>query len=677
MKRQFLHLVTTLLAGACLVMTSCSDSDTDDGKKIPEPNFPATVTPTVAAGGSYTFKLDPNQKWEISIPTTAEVAKWFWIQDGSQKVYRVQGEAGSAEVTVCVSDLAEFDQNRSCEVTMTMGGETKVIGTITRGTVERTLSLYTSKLEDGDFAYNPNTDSDLSYDYPEQPTQQIDLLWPEGRNGYMYPVMIEANFDWRLKEKSDWITDLTVSSGGAGTQTEIRLTGDVTKYPLDGDDNGTIVFCDKDNDNATYTFKVTIPACRDILRIGRIVKDTPLEFNAKGQYYTNTDWVDGGALGDIVSIEGSKFFVVVKDDNGYYASPEKTDWVIIEEKAWDNESGAVVQTRNFTVKTAPNTGDERKAELIALPASLAAGITDPDNQLFTADYMSLKTEYQPYVFGTVKQAMASGVISASNAIKMAEVGAELTKLSKNEWPWMDKWSSIPAAYKLTYTKDYSWEESLLLFETEFSDYEIYGFDGAYDDPYDKNNCWIKVEKSAQGVTIKMDPKKNTKPGLDGENEATILFKNADGTFALLYCVFDPNAQIGGGGEGFTVSFAYPDMVQGATLEAVTEENIDAMAAAYPALEGDFRENLGMGIAMYVLTYNSASPSNAVLDTPGYQQLMIMPMSGAEWLDYEPLSETQVLISMEKPAADQAQTAMAQFLDSSWNIKCIVYCIPAF
>ena len=53
------------------------------------------------------------------------------------------------------------------------------------------------------------------------------------------------------------------------------------------------------------------------------------------------------------------------------------------------------------------------------------------------------------------------------------------------------------------------------------------------------------------------------------------------------------------------------------------------------------------------------------------------MSGAEWLDYEPLSDTQILVSMAKPEAEQASYGMLQFMDGSWNMKCIVYCTPAF
>lgn len=673
MKRHILHFATALLAGACLIASSCSDSDNTN--KVPAPNFPEAVTPAVPAGGTYTIEIEPNQDWEVRIPTTADVSTWFWIQDGSQQTYRVRGNAGKAQIVIGVSELEEFDQTRSCEVTMTMGGQSRVIATITRGTVDRTFSLYTCQLdENGDFAYNTETGDDaLSYLYNTEAPASIDLIWPEGRSGFMLPILISGNFDWRLAEKSDWISSMAVSSGGAGTQVEILLRGDVTKYPLDGDNEGKIVFCDKDNPEKTYAYKVTIPACRDRLEISRISKDTPLEFNAKGQYYNASSggWNDGGAIGNITSIEGSKFFAMVKEGDFYYGSPEKTGWVTIDEQAWDATSGEVIQNRSFTIKTAVNTGDARSAELLALPASLAARITDPDTQLISTDGMSIKDEYLPYVFASLNQTEPAGVISAVNPAAMTEVGAEFVKISNSDWPANDY--KAPENFKLTYSKEWSWEESFLNIDREEYTYEIYGYDGP-SEKLDKDNCWITIVKNAQGTVIKMNPDKYTK----AEKESFIVFSDADGIFAMIYCIYDPDAQIGGDGEEFTVSFAYPDMVQGATLEAVTAENLEEMSALYPDLQGDFNENLGMGYVLYVLKYTSASPTQAVLETTGsYQQISVMPYSGAEWLDYEPLNDTQVLISMQKPAADQEQTGMVQFLDSSWMPKCIVYCIPSF
>ena len=77
----------SLLAGACLAAASCSDSDEDT--KLPSPNFPEAVSATIEAGGTYTLEIEPNQNWEVSVPTAT--AAWFWIQDETQKVWTLRG----------------------------------------------------------------------------------------------------------------------------------------------------------------------------------------------------------------------------------------------------------------------------------------------------------------------------------------------------------------------------------------------------------------------------------------------------------------------------------------------------------------------------------------------------------------------------------------------------------
>ena len=138
----------SLLAGACLAAASCSDSDKEI--KAPSPNFPEAVSPTIGAGETFTIEIDPNQDWEASIPTAT--AAWFWIEDGTQKVWTLRGGAGPARIVIAAAELEEFDDNRVCEVTMTMGGQSKVIATITRGTLQRGFTLRTCQLDEyGDF----------------------------------------------------------------------------------------------------------------------------------------------------------------------------------------------------------------------------------------------------------------------------------------------------------------------------------------------------------------------------------------------------------------------------------------------------------------------------------------------------------------------------------------------
>lgn len=683
MKRHFLHLATMLLAGAGLVMASCSDSDTDDGKKLPEPNFPQQVTKTVAAGESYQIDISPNQDWTVSVPKDGESAKWFWIVDGEHTVYSKTGNAGNATVTIGVSPLEEFDTERSVDVTMTMGGVSKVIATVVRGTVERTLSIYVSELDGDDFAYNTETGEDLpTYQYGQEPATGVDLLWPEGRTGFMYPIKIEANFDWYISEKPEWISNLKVNSGEAGKWVEIRLEGDKTKYPLDGD-AGKLIFHDKANDQIDYEFDVTIPACRDIFRVTGFAAES--KFNHKAEYFNaaNGDWVPGSAMGNILGIEGSKVYVFaeVKSQGGdSYLSADDTDWIVLEQEPWDTSSeGGVTQDLNLNIGVTANDGDARKGVVLALPASVAETITDP-YQLVDMDVLE---EYKPYIITSISQTGAPGSVEAVNPDGMAEIGTGFEKLASDDWYLTN--FRVKDGYKLIYTKAWSNDpEATLKATDETKPVTGYAF---YD--YDLNEMtgdasWLSVRTVKDGFIVDMDPSKDKCGASSMGNEGIahmgfVVVANADGNLAVLQCIYDENYPLGGGDDEFTVQFAYPELVTGATLVQITQDNLSDMSAKYPDLSGDFAEQLGMGTPIYMLTYTSATPYTMTLKTSAsFANAMVMPFSGAEWLTYEIQGADAINIYMEKPADDQTKIgAMVQLLDAGWNFKAIIYCDPAF
>ena len=221
----------SLLAGACLAAASCSDSDEDT--KLPSPNFPEAVSATIEAGGTYTLEIEPNQNWEVSVPTAT--AAWFWIQDETQKVWTLRGGAGASRIVIGVAELDEFDDTRVCEVTLKMGGQSKVIATITRGTLERGFSLRTCKIDEyGDFEYG-DSETGLTYSYNEGEAQSIDLTWPEGRTDFSMPILVEANYEWAINRMPEWVSTPSVTVGQPGTKVEIRIQGNPSAYPLDGE----------------------------------------------------------------------------------------------------------------------------------------------------------------------------------------------------------------------------------------------------------------------------------------------------------------------------------------------------------------------------------------------------------------------------------------------------------
>lgn len=671
MKRHLLHLMTPLLAVFCLAATSCSDSE--DSPTPPSPNFPDPVSATIEAGWTYTQQLAPNQNWEVSIPT--ELAAWFWMEDDTQRVWTKRGNAGgTVEIIIRASELEEYDDTRICKVTMTMGGQSKVIATITRGTLGRGIGVYASQIDDdGSFLFDPNSaETGLTYLYETETATDVGLIWPYGQSGFSMPILVEANYDWAISKMPDWISNPTITIGKAGTKTEVRLIGNVEAYPLDGA-HDKLVFIDRRNPEVVFEVPVSIPACRNIFEV---TIDGEIKFNSKGEYYNvmNGGWTAGTIRGQIKGIKGARFYKIVEITDRWgntrlSADEADTNWITLTEDAW--EDNAVIAERNFRIGAIANTGDARKARIIALPASLA--VEDP-YELFDMD---IREEYQPYVCTSITQEAAPGPIQALTPEKMLEIGAKMEKLPSSDW-FLSNFG-VADGYKLIYTKQWSNDpESTLATERAYTGYKCYDYDLNEMTPA---NSWLSVRKTSDGFVVDMDPSLDPtgESSMNAEGIAHIgfiVFSDGNGDFALIQCIYDENYPLDDD-KPFEVKFAMPDFVNGAELVHVTKENYVEIAGGNSSREQFFAEQLGMGVPLYQLTYTQAQPANAALEVSVYQQIQIMPYSGAEWLNYEPQSETRLQILMDKPTTEQAQEAMIQFLDSSWGIKAIVYCIPAF
>ena len=117
-----LSMAVVLFAGV-----SCEDETPMDNA----PRFPELVTDNdVVPGSELTLTIHPNMAWSISVPK--ECYEWFKIQDGRFKVQTLSGVSSDTpvEIKICTTDEESFSL-RSCQVRMTMGGETKTIAEYT------------------------------------------------------------------------------------------------------------------------------------------------------------------------------------------------------------------------------------------------------------------------------------------------------------------------------------------------------------------------------------------------------------------------------------------------------------------------------------------------------------------------------------------------------------------
>ena len=283
------------------VMTSCEDpiDEPDDpntennggnenggnGSTEPEAaNFPDLVEDfEVAPGSTLKLTFTPNYKWEVSVPS--ETFKYFWILDGTFKVDKLSGNASEEAVTVTigVSEEEEFDNNRSCEVTLTMNEESKVIAKYMRPAKNRTLSVYSAQL---DAEGNLQTDADgSSYIYGETEAASASLVWSASYTDFRLPVKVDANCEWQI-EVPEWL-DVEVPEKTTGV-VELIFKGESLE-----EKTGKVAF--KAGEETLKEIEVTLPSCKGVEIYQARITDGEFEY-ADGGYVWTEEPVEEVAL---------------------------------------------------------------------------------------------------------------------------------------------------------------------------------------------------------------------------------------------------------------------------------------------------------------------------------------------------------------------------------------------
>ena len=671
MKKNIFRQITALLMMAlAVVATGCEEPEPEPTPVTP--NFPTKVEKVVKSGEVYTLSINPNMDWKVSIPT--EAAQYFSLVDAAGQL-SLTGKAGQQQIKIKAAEIDEFDNDRVCEVSLTMGGKTQVVAKLTRMKLARTLNVYVAEYDEANVDFK--TDAEGGYVYGSTPVQTLDFLWHNEQ--YMHRIVVETNFKWAIGgELPAWLLPST-TTGEAG-RTEVFVRTEKEAYPFTAE-VATLVFNDLANANAPVEagkLSVNMPACEAVCE----VEIAPaLTFNAEGHYYNASadSYIEMGAIATMTAPKGAQIYKIVKENDYLYASSPTNDWITI---TWEEEWNAAADkaglwARKFFVQTTLNEGAVREGMLVALPRTVASKISDPNFDLFNSEGTALKVEYEQYVVATVKQealavAEDKGVIYANDIETMHAFTADFTELAVGSWPWKNSWASIPNAYKLTYRSNDSGDD--LIFSKPFSRYEIYGFKGASGSTYDLSTCWLTLETSAEykqltnGYKIRMrlgnDPANglypNTQAGDGGENEATIVFYDEnDVAYALIYCVMDPTYMYVPEVSG-EVKFVDPTTAAtyGATLEKIVEGDADFLA-----------EDAEMGVLQYRLTHTSAMSSMATLLMPAYARAICYPLES--WLSTQTVEGgTQVIMN---PEGNEAKGHILYY-DSSWGVLVRLVCV---
>lgn len=421
MKTKILHWTSVLLASSALLLSACSE---DNGKDTsdPTPVFPDMATLNIPAGEtSCNVSFTPNMDWTVSIPTDAETSKWFSLSDGVVETSSISGKASTEPVTIQVITTNQdvYDETPSCEVSLTMGGQTQVIAKVTRQTAAREFDIYLSGFQTDEGTQEA---IDFSFEYSETPVAKYtessapevapegapELIWFTGKTGYMQVVKAESNFEWHAST-SDWLTVTARPQEG-----EYFVTADfaqITEQEINGA-IGMIDFYDRNIDptatdpgnNAHNRYCFVLPNLTKVVRNGSGAATAAFSFNAEGYAVDSNGTVseEKSSTGSLYSAKDVVFYIGEKKGEWYYGyEASQHDWVTIAD-SWD-ETGSAFQLHDYTVSVKANEGETREVLVIALPKALAEKISDPNMDLFNTEGTDIKEEYKQYVFATIEQ----------------------------------------------------------------------------------------------------------------------------------------------------------------------------------------------------------------------------------------------------------------------------------
>lgn len=447
MKFNFSKYVASLLIGIA-AFASC-DTPSENDKTV-EPVFPeSVVNKTVAAGQSVELSIAPNLDWEVTVSGEG-AGNIFWIEDDGMKATKISGKAGSVVFTVTFSDDKEFDVNRVCDVTLTMGKQSKKIATITRPSLGRTFEIYAGVAGQTEFTEEFGTEKITS----------ADLVTFPGVATYSLPVRVVTNYAWNISLptwiKATSVADASteVNSGVDGT-TELLLTAQLSADILTGAE-GVVKFIDANNTSAANELKITLPDFSTRVEY----EINSMDFNNIGEVLMpNGSYAEGSAVAYVLAAQGMT--VKALEWLGDYYDTKYAEWVNVAYGEYDEAAGPL-QTIDVAISVAENAGKARYADIFIFPASMG-DVNAEDICDMNDPSCGFNAEYEKYYVGRLTQGgqSAAYITPISSEDMREEVGVYFATLDAKGEDNVMQWDFPTAGsyHKITYTGEWSADEA--------------------------------------------------------------------------------------------------------------------------------------------------------------------------------------------------------------------------
>lgn len=498
------------LASVVFMASACEETI----EKPVEPVFPEeTVTQTVKAGESVELAFSPNVEWTIEV-TGEGSGNMFWLDDDGMKATSIsRKQTGDQVVTVVFSETEELDNNRVCEVMLTMGEETRKIAEYTRLALGRTFEIYTGVA--GEEGFNKENGA---LAYSTAVATEGTLATFAGSTLYTLPVKVISNYPWRLSLPT-WI-DSDVKEGEAGS-TELMLTAVLSSAQAHGAEDN-LKFFDASSTEVSVDLKVILPAFLD--RIETTIQTT-FNFNQAGdvQNVGGTYMEDVPAFFELMSTEATAVKVVEWNQKGSYYATGFADWAAVTKTKYDTEAADAVLARySVEISVTENaTYDDRYADVFVIPASKASVAFA---EWFDANTGNLKEEYKKYILGRIYQpGLERDYITLSETDGLYE--AALAKYTESQW-----WASdlgTDNQFELVYSHEDS--DAVLIFDEPFASYKVFDYDNIEVPETQLESYWLTFIGSASNGKgrVTMDPTKFNNPNAEFP-ESFIVFYDASG-----------------------------------------------------------------------------------------------------------------------------------------------------
>lgn len=270
-------------------LAACSDDDDD----AVTPIFPEKQNIICNAGDTREFTFTANTNWSL-----ASSAIWCKFKTDDMAEFTLSGAAGTHTVTLMVTDDNQKVDNISvAKLELTMGGQTIVIGEITRSKVDYELTIYDA---DG----NPI----------DEETGALVVGYKD-----FAKFSVKANFRLAATNLPGWVELEGGSMVGAVDQEVsggLKIIEDDSreKYPVDASNENVITFSDEEG-RAFRSIKVSYagmtPGVMELIRPSSYPTDWVVSMDGK----TFTQKSSGGSTGDVTINKRMPFNIKTLNDD--------------------------------------------------------------------------------------------------------------------------------------------------------------------------------------------------------------------------------------------------------------------------------------------------------------------------------------------------------------------------